>query len=69
MQCSNDPYGTVNTTVRDRTVGGDVYSVTLDSLDVWKCYQVNVTAFTVGKGPYATIEETRTSEEGWFSIL
>ena len=69
VQCSGYSYGAVKSTARNKTVGGDVNSVMLENLDVWKCYQVNVTAYTVGEGPYATVEETRTSEEGCFYIL
>ena len=69
VECSNDPYGTVNSIVRNQTVGGDVHSVNLESLDYWKCYQVNVSAYTVGEGPIVTDIETRTSEEGEFAIL
>ena len=64
MNCSRDSYGNVDETIRNVTVRGDVYSVILDSLAYWKCYQVNVTAFTVGEGPYAVEAETRTSENG-----
>ena len=41
----------------------------LDGLKYWKCYQVNVTAVTVGEGPYVADVETRTSEEGELTIL
>ena len=64
VNCSRDSYGNVDETIRNVTVRGDVYSVILDSLAYWKCYQVNVTAVTVGEGPYATDAETRTSENG-----
>ena len=50
--------------MNEKTVESNVHSVTLDRLRFWKCYQVNVTAFTVGEGPYATDNETRTSENG-----
>ena len=62
VQCSFQPYDTIDTVVRKETVQGDVYSVILDGLKYWKCYQVNVTAVTVDEGPYATEDETRTSE-------
>ena len=64
VECSNYSYGNVDGTTKDETVRGDVYSVILDSLAYWKCYQVNVTAVTVSEGPYATDSETRTSENG-----
>ena len=44
-------------------------SATLDGLRFWKCYQVNITAVTVREGPYAIAAETRTSENGNFTVL
>ena len=41
-----------------------MYSVLLNGLKFWKCYQVNVTAVTVGEGPYTSDSETRTTENG-----
>ena len=64
VQCSKYRYGTVNGTVKERTVGSNNHSAIIDGLKYWKCYQVNVTAVTVGEGPYATNNETRTSENG-----
>ena len=69
VQCSKYWYGTVNGTVNEKTVGANNHSVILDKLKYWKCYQVNVTAFTVGEGPYATDNESRTSENGIYFIL
>ena len=68
VTCSIDSYGNVDETIRNKTVKGDVYSVILDKLKYWKCYQVNVTTFTVGEGPYATDNETRTSENGNYFV-
>ena len=66
VQCSNYSKGTEveNETVNEKTVESNVHSVTLNGLRFWKCYQVNVTAVTVGEGPYARIRESRTSENG-----
>ena len=68
VTCSRDSYGNVDETIRNKTVKGDVHSVILDNLAYWKCYQVNVTAVTVGEGPYAVEAEIRTSENGNYSI-
>ena len=64
VQCSEITNVTVNGTIQEKTVGPNNFSVMLDGLQFWKCYQVNVTAFTVGEGPYATDLKTRTSENG-----
>ena len=64
MKCSTYSYDTVDETVKEKTVGSNNHSVILDKLKFWKCYEVNVTAVTVGEGPYASDNETRTSENG-----
>ena len=64
VQCSKYSYGTVNGTVKEKTIGANNHSAIIDGLKYWKCYQVDVTAFTVGEGPYAMDAETRTSENG-----
>ena len=64
VQCSTHFYGSPDGAIRNRTVGWRNHSVILAGLKFWKCYQVNVTAFTVGEGPFATDNETRTSENG-----
>ena len=64
VKCSKYWYGTVDGTMKEKTVGSNLHSVILDKLKLWKCYQVNVTAVTVDEGPYATGSETRTSENG-----
>ena len=64
VQCSDFFYDSHNLTVRTKTVASTLRSVIVDELDYWKCYQVNISAVTVGEGPYATDIETRTTENG-----
>ena len=66
VECTTFSYDSHKLTVLTKTVASSLQSVIVDGLDYWKCYQLNVSAVTVGEGPYATDIETRTTENGEF---
>eukprot|EP00794_Sanderia_malayensis_P003700 gene3700-4220_t len=54
----------VNATIvwKNLTVGSTLKNVSIGNLTFWTCYSVNISAVTVGEGPFANFRKMRTSE-------
>ncbi len=64
VQCNADDVLTEASVWQSTTVESSIRSFNLTRLKFWTCYDVNISAVTVGEGPFATKRAVRTSEHG-----
>ena len=64
VNCNASDATSLNSTWQNITVGADQRTTTLSNLSFWTCYDVAISAVTVGAGPYANATRIRTSENG-----
>ena len=68
VDCNTSDATSLNSTWQNITVDTVQRTTTLSNLSFWTCYDVAISAVTVGAGPYANAT-MRTSENGKLSSL
>ncbi len=67
VNCSNGK--DISAGWNETTVRSNLTTTIIGKLSFWTCYDVNISAVTVGEGPFANQKKKRTSEHGMLFIF